>query len=198
MKLKSYFKNLPDMWSANIIAMLGFVSFVLAIIAAAASSYYSVDPFSFPKTFQDIYGLMESCIIIHIFLFPLTCAHAIVPIIVQCIFLSKPKLQNNIIFIIMMVITILCTIPGYDKFDSSHGEGIYFAFLPIFGSPVTIITFIILFILFYRDLKNKKQIPDSKHITNSSYINFVNIFFWYGIVVLILETLLLIDIFLIS
>ena len=197
MKLKSYFKNLPDMWSANIIAMLGFVSFVLAIIAASVSSYCSANVISLPQTCKDVYRLIEDCIILHTFSFPLTCAHAIVPIIVQCILLSKQKLQNNIIFIIMIVITILCTIPGYNLFDFSRGGGIYIAFLPIFGSPVTIIAFIILFILFCRDLKSRKQIPDRKLITNPSYINFVNIFFWYGIVVLILEALLLVYIFIV-
>ncbi len=192
MKADSYFKNLPDMWSANFLAMLGFVSFVLAIIAGSVSSYYSVNTFSFPQTFKEIYRLIENCIILHIFSFPLTCVHAIIPIIVQCILLAKQKLQNNIAFIIMIVITILCTIPGYNLFDFSSGGGIYLAFLPIFGSPATIIAFVILFILLYRDLKNRKQIPDSKHITNPSYINFINIFFWYGAVVLILEVLLLI------
>ena len=197
MKLDSYFKNLPNMWSANIIAMLGFVSFILAIIAAAVSFYYSGETLSFPKTLEAVQKLIGYWISLHIFSFPLTCAHAIVPIIIQCMFLSKPKLQNNIAFIIMMVITILCTIPGYNKFDFNRGNGIYLAFVSVFGSPVTIITFIILFILFCMDLKSRKQIPDRKLITNPSYINFVNIFFWYGIVVLILEALLLVYIFIV-
>ena len=192
MKLDSYFKNLPNMWSANFLAMLGFVSFILAIIAASVSSYYSVNPFSFPQTFKEVYRLIENCIILHIFSFPLTCIHAIIPIIVQCTLLAKQKLQNNMTFIIMMVITILCTIPGYNLFDFSRGGGIYIAFLPIFGSPVTIIAFIIFFILLYRDLKNRKQLSEAKRIANHYYINFVNIFFWYGTILFILEFLLLI------
>ncbi len=96
----------------------------------------------------------------------------------------------------MIVFTILCTIPGYDLFDSSRGGDIYFAFLPILGSPITISAFIILVILFCRDLKSSKQIPDSKRITNRSYINFVNIFFCYGIVELTLALVLLILYFL--
>ena len=197
MKLDSYFKNLPNMWSANFLAMLGFVSFILAIIAAAVSFYYSGETLSFPKTLEAVHVIFESYIILHVCLFPLTCAHAIVPIIIQCMFLSKPKLQNNIAFIIMIVITILCTIPGYDKFDFSSGKAIYLVIVSLFGSPVTMLAFIILFILLYRDLKSRKQISDRKLITNPSYINFVNIFFWYGIVVLILEALLLVYIFIV-
>ena len=192
MKLDSYFKNLPNMWSANFLAILGFVSFILAIIAVSVSSYYSVEPFSFPKTFEEVHRSIESCIIAHIFLFPLTCVHGIIPIIIQYLFLSKAKLQNNIAFIIMIVITILCTIPGYNLFDSSSGSGIYIAFVPILGLPVTIIAFIILFILLYRDLKSRKQLSEAKRIANRYYINFVNIFFWYGTIVFILEFLLLI------
>lgn len=197
MKLDSYFKNLPDMWSANVIAMLGFVSFVLAIIAKSVTFYYSGDAFSLPKTLEAVHVMFESYIILHVCLFPLTCAHAIVPIIVQYILFAKQKLQNNIAFILMIVFTILCAIPGYNKFDFNRGNGIYLAFLSLFGSPVTLLAFIILFILLYRDLKNRKQIPDSKHITNPSYINFINIFFWYGTVVLILEALLLVYMFII-
>ena len=198
MKLDSYFKNLPNMWSANFLAILGFVSFILAIIAVSVSSYYSVEPFSFPKTFEEVHRSIESCIIAHIFLFPLTCVHGIIPIIIQYLFLSKAKLQNNIAFIIMIVITILCTIPGYNLFDSSSGSGIYIAFVPILGLPVTIIAFIIFFILLYRDLKNRKQLSEAncianpKRIANHYYINFVNIFFWYGTILFILEFLLLI------
>lgn len=186
MKVGSYFKNLPNMWSANFLAMLGFVSFIFSIIGIASLIFYShinIDmPYKIGASIKDIGWYF---ILIQGSLLPVICLLGILPIITQYGILMRPSKNTHLQILLLAVAITLCTLPSY-IFYAENGSGFFFAFIPFFCYPVLIAVFFIFITLLFIDLILKKQIPNKNLVKNKYYKFIVNIFFWYSIVIFIL------------
>ena len=186
MKLSSYFKNLPGMWSANFLAMLGFVSFVFSIIGIASLIFYShinIDmPYKIGTAIKDIgwYFILIQCSLL-----PVICLLGILPVITQYGILMRPSKNTHLQILLLAVVITLCTLSSC-IFYAESGSGVFFAFIPFFCYPVLIAASFIFITLLFIDLILKKQILNKNLVKNKYYKFIVNIFFWYSIVIFIL------------
>ena len=187
MKLDSYFKNLPNMWSANFLAMLGFVSFVFSIIGIASLIFYShinIDFMSY-KIGTSIKDIGWYFILIQCSLLPVICLLGILPVITQYGILMRPSKNTHLQILLLAVVITLCTLSSC-IFYAESGSGVFFAFIPFFCYPVLIAASFIFITLLFIDLILKKQILNKNLVKNKYYKFIVNIFFWYSIVIFIL------------
>ena len=187
MKLDSYFKNLPNMWSANFLAMLGFVSFVFSIVGIASLIFYShinIDFMSY-KIGTSIKDIGWYFILIQCSLLPVICLLGILSVITQYGILMRPSKNTHLQILLLAVVITLCTLSSC-IFYAESGSGIFFAFIPFFCYPVLIAASFIFITLLFIDLILKKQIPNKNLVKNKYYKFIVNIFFWYSIVIFIL------------
>lgn len=187
MKLSSYFRNLPNMWSANFLAMLGFVSFVFSIIGIASLIFYShinIDFMSY-KIGTSIKDIGWYFILIQCSLLPVICLLGILPVITQYGILMRPSKNTHLQILLLAVVITLCTLSSCILYAES-GSGIFFAFIPFFCYPVLIAASFIFITLLFIDLILKKQILNKNLVKNKYYKFIVNIFFWYSIVIFIL------------
>ena len=187
MKLDSYFKNLPNMWSANFLAMLGFVSFVFSIIGIASLIFYShinIDFMSY-KIGTSIKDIGWYFILIQCSLLPVICLLGILPVITQYGILMRPSKNTHLQILLLAVVITLCTLSSC-IFYAESGSGVFFAFIPFFCYPVLIAASFIFITLLFIDLILKKQILNKNLVKNKYYKFIVNIFFCYLIVIFIL------------
>ena len=149
MKLDSYFKNLPNMWSANFLAMLGFVSFVFSIIGIASLIFYShinIDFMSY-KIGTSIKDIGWYFILIQCSLLPVICLLGILPVITQYGILMRPSKNTHLQILLLAVVITLCTLSSC-IFYAESGSGVFFAFIPFFCYPVLIAASFIFITLF--------------------------------------------------
>lgn len=185
MTLKEHFDKLPNRLSTNFFAMLGFTNFLfplLGMIATYFSLYIMEDPFASQNVIEALFAVI-------FYFIPIICILAIIPIIVLFIFLIFPifknKAQISIIFSILLIIYFLN--PFYKSFHFSNGNGIYFALVPFFGSPIVLLTILIYFILLIIDLTKGNCIKNRQLIENKYYKIFVNVFYYYFVTTLLID-----------
>ena len=172
------------MWSANIIAMLGFVSFVFGIIGIISLVYYSQIQFIPLNFFTAIKNLAWYFVIIQASLFSIICILGILPVVIQFFLLAKIN-TNKHVHVMLLGTIALCTIPSH-IFYSDTGSAIYLAFVPFFCYPILIAAGFIFILLLFIDLILKKQTSNKSLVKNKCYKFIVNIFFWYSIIIFIL------------
>ena len=175
------------MWSANFLAMLGFVSFVFSIVGIASLIFYShinIDFMSY-KIGTSIKDIGWYFILIQCSLLPVICLLGILSVITQYGILMRPSKNTHLQILLLAVVITLCTLSSC-IFYAESGSGIFFAFIPFFCYPVLIAASFIFITLLFIDLILKKQIPNKNLVKNKYYKFIVNIFFWYSIVIFIL------------
>lgn len=193
MTLKEHFDKLPNRLSANFFAMLGFTNFMYPLFGMIAT-YFSLYIIKDPLVSQDVINVLLAVILLFI---PIICVLAIIPIIVLFIFLVIPILKNKtqilIIFSILLIIYFIN--PFYKSFYFTNGNGIYFAFVPFFGSPIVLLAILIYFILLIIDLNKDDCIKNRELVENKYYKIFVNVFYYYFVITLLVDFFLCLYIF---
>ena len=105
------------------------------------------------------------------------------------IFLIFPILKNKvqILTIFSILLIIYFKNPFYKSFYFDNGAGIYFAFVPFFGSPIVFLAILIYFILLIIDLNKDDCIKNRELVENKYYKIFVNVFYYYFVITLLVD-----------
>ncbi|MBE7703786.1 MAG: hypothetical protein E7Z89_07040 [Cyanobacteria bacterium SIG28] len=187
---KTYFNELPNKWSANFLAFMGFNNILLALVGYVISVVYQ---FAIPnETLKLILATPVFLSVYAIAFLPVSCVIALILLIPFKILL---KTNNSKVFklnlILLLLFLLTCYILLTPFFDFTSGSAIYIVFIPIilFWIPISILA-IYLFLLWLENYK-KLKIQNSILLENKYYKKYLKIFFIYGFVLFgIIELLL--------
>lgn len=185
MTLKEHFNKLPNRLSANFFAMFGFTNFLFPLFGMIAT-YFSLYVMGDTSVSHNVIEVLLAVIFLFI---PIICVLAIIPIVILFIFLIFPILKNKVqiltIFSILLIIYFIN--PFYKSFYFDNGAGIYFAFVPFFGSPIVFLAILIYFILLIIDLNKDDCIKNRQLVENKYYKIFVNVFYYYFVITILVD-----------
>ena len=186
MKIKEYFKNLPERWSAVFLALLSstfLLSFVTWLFVALVELGFKA--VSFSEYFKLVSKLLPYGIFTLIIFFPVAC-YILVHIFIFYIFIiiSKKKWLTTV-----SILTIIIYWSNYfaEMQEILTDPGIYaaFLFLPMtaIGIPISIGIYLILLLL---ELIPKFRVPQSPVSQSSIFKKYVRIFYWFCIVIILI------------
>ena len=189
--ISQYLNDLPNRWSANFLAFMGFNNVLLALVGYLISVVYQS---AIPNEALKLILVAPVYIPVYAIAFlPISCAIALILLIPFKILL---KTDNSKIFklnsILLFLFLLICYVLLAPFFDFTSGGAIYIVFIPIilFWIPVSI--FIIYLILLRRENCKNLKMQSSTLLENKYYKKCLKIFFVYGFVLLgIIELLLL-------
>ena len=189
MTLKENFNKLPNRLSANFFAMLGFTNFMYPLFGMIAT-YFSLYIIKDPLVSQDVINVLLAVILLFI---PIICVLAIIPIIVLFIFLVFPILKNKTQILIILSTSLIIYIanPLYKFFECY----VLFAFASIACVPLVLLAILIYFILLIIDLNKDDCIKNRELVENKYYKIFVNVFYYYFVITLLVDFFLCLYIF---
>ena len=185
MKIKEYFKNLPEKWSAVFLALLSstfLLSFITWLFVALVELGFKAASFS--EYFKLVSKLLPYGIFTLIIFFPVAC-YILVHIFIFYIFIiiSKKKWLTTV-----SILTIIIYWSNYfaEMQEILTDPGIYaaFLFLPMtaIGIPILIGIYLILLLL---ELIPKFRVPQSPVSQSSIFKKYVRIFYWFCIVIIL-------------
>lgn len=176
MTLKEHFNKLPNRLSANFFAMLGFTYFLYALLGLLATIITSL-----PNLIQELHTLSFD---VMFYLFPISCLFAIIPTIILFIFLftTKFKIKTQILIILLTSLIIYIANPLYKFFECY----VLFAFASIACVPLVLLAILIYFILLIIDLNKDDCIKNRELVENKYYKIFVNVFYYYFVITLLI------------
>lgn len=185
MKLKDsilqYLNDLPNRWSANFLALLGGVHFIIAIIGAFITTLYEIHPtltnlsvIKFIKFY--IYAIFSYSIE----LFPVSCfLSTFIAIFYILLILSNKRYFVVINLIILLTFFVTIFILNYECFDMTRGGAIFLAFILLANIIVVPLSILIYLILLIIEHFSKFKIPESLVSKNSIFKKFITSFYCY-------------------
>lgn len=185
MTLKEHFNKLPNRLSANFFAMLGFTYFLYALLGLLATLITNI-----PNLIQELHTLSFD---VMFYLLPISCLFAIIPTIILFIFLftTKFKIKTQIFIILLTSLIIYIANPLYKFFECY----VIFAFASIACVPLVLLAILIYFILLIIDLNKDDCIKNRELVENKYYKIFVNVFYYYFVITLLVDFFLCLYIF---
>lgn len=190
MKLKDsisqYLNDLPNRWSANFLALLGGVNFVIALVGAFITVLYDTMLTSEPTYFIEfIKSFLSGTLIYSISLcfisFILATCIAI-PYILMILSKKRSFVIINLLIILSFFIAFFTL--GYEVFNMTGGVGIYHAFFiigNILAVPIPILIYLILLII---EHFSKFRIKESLVLKSPTLKKYVKIFYCYSLLVI--------------
>ena len=185
MKIKEYFKNLPQKWSAVFLALLSstfLLSFVTWLFVALVELGFKAASFS--EYFKLVAKLLPYGIFTLIIFFPVAC-YILVHIFIFYIFIiiSKKKWLTTV-SILTIIIYWSNYFAGMQEILTDPGIYAAFLFLPMtaIGIPILIGIYLILLLL---ELIPKFRVPQSPVSQSSIFKKYVRIFYWFCIVIIL-------------
>ena len=189
--IAQYLNDLPNRWSANFLAFMGFNNILLALVGYVISVVYQ---FAIPNEALKLILVAPIFIPVYAIAFlPISC---VITLILFIPFKILLKTDNSKIFklnlILLFLFLLTCYILLAPFFDFTSGNAIYIVFIPIilFWIPVSI--FIIYLLLLWRENSKNLKMQSSTMLENKYYKKCLKIFFVYGFILFgIIELLLL-------
>ena len=189
--IAQYLNDLPNRWSANFLAFMGFNNILLALVGYVISVVYQ---FAIPNEALKLILVAPIFIPVYAIAFlPISC---VITLILFIPFKILLKTDNSKIFklnlILLFLFLLTCYILLAPFFDFTSGNAIYIVFIPIilFWIPVSI--FIIYLLLLWREKCKNLKMQSSTLLENKYYKKCLKIFFVYGFILFgIIELLLL-------
>ena len=185
MKIKEYFKNLPERWSAVFLALLSstfLLSFITWLFVALVELGFKAASFS--EYFKLVSKLLPYGIFTLIIFFPAAC-YILVHIFIFYIFIiiSKKKWLTTV-SILTIIIYWSNYFAGMQEILTDPGIYAAFLFLPMtaIGIPILIGIYLILLLL---ELIPKFRVPQSPVSQSSIFKKYVRIFYWFCIVIIL-------------
>ena len=185
MKIKEYFKNLPERWSAVFLALLSstfLLSFITWLFVALVELGFKAASFS--EYFKLVSKLLPYGIFTLIIFFP-AAYYILVHIFIFYIFIiiSKKKWLTTV-SILTIIIYWSNYFAGMQEILTDPGIYAAFLFLPmtIIGVPILIGIYLILLLL---ELIPKFRVPQSPVSQSSIFKKYVRIFYWFCIVIIL-------------
>ena len=189
--ISQYLNDLPNRWSANFLAFMGFNNILLALVGYVISVVYQ---FVIPNEALKLILAIPIFLPVYAIAFlPISC---VITLILFIPFKILLKTNNHKIFKFNLILLFLFLLTCYTLltpfFDFTSGSAIYIVFIPVFLFWIPVSIFIIyLFLLWIENCKNYK-LQNSILLENKHYKKFFKPFFIYGFVLLgIIELLLL-------
>ncbi len=185
MKIKEYFKNLPQRWSAVFLALLSstfLLSFVTWLFVALVELGFKAASFS--EYFKLVSKLLPYGIFTLIIFFPVAC-YILVHIFIFYIFIIiSKKTWLTTVSILTIIIYWSNYFAGMQEILTDPGIYAAFLFLPmtIIGVPILIGIYLILLLL---ELIPKFRVPQSPVSQSSIFKKYVRIFYWFCIVIIL-------------
>ena len=185
MKIKEYFKNLPERWSAVFLALLSstfLLSFVTWLFVALVELGFKAASFS--EYFKLVSKLLPYGIFTLIIFFPVAC-YILVHIFIFYIFIIiSKKTWLTTVSILTIIIYWNNYFAGMQEILTDPGIYAAFLFLPmtIIGVPILIGIYLILLLL---ELIPKFRVPQSPVSQSSIFKKYVRIFYWFCIVIIL-------------
>ncbi len=185
MKIKEYFKNLPERWSAVFLALLSstfLLSFVTWLFVALVELGFKAASFS--EYFKLVSKLLPYGIFTLIIFFPVAC-YILVHIFIFYIFIIiSKKTWLTTVSILTIIIYWSNYFAGMQEILTDPGIYAAFLFLPMsaIGIPILIGIYLILLLL---ELIPKFRVPQSPVSQSSIFKKYVRIFYWFCIVIIL-------------
>ena len=185
MKIKEYFKNLPQKWNAVFLALLSstfLLSFVTWLFVALVELGFKAA--SFLEYFKLVSKLLPYGIFTLIIFFPVAC-YILVHIFIFYIFIIiSKKTWLTTVSILTIIIYWSNYFAGMQEILTDPGIYAAFLFLPmtIIGVPILIGIYLILLLL---ELIPKFRVPQSPVSQSSIFKKYVRIFYWFCIVIIL-------------
>ena len=187
MKIKEYFKNLPQKWSANFLATLGATCFLHSIIGMFIIIY---DLRFYPHTtFADVIAKIPDAfkmfLYIKTFLFAFSCKIALIPLFVHFVLMFY-RIRAGAQLLILLAVIFQQALPW--SYIPDHGYGMFYAAMLMFHIPALIAVILIFLVLLIFDSNPKTAIKVKSVSENIFYRAFVYIFFVYSILIFLTST----------
>ncbi len=187
MKIKEYFKNLPEKWSAVFLAsisstfLLSFITWLLVTLvklgfkAASFSEYIKLADLTCPL-YSPVYSII---------FFPISC-YILVHIFIFYIFIIVSKKKWCIIISILSILFFVSKIFIENKDmigDSGFGDFVFFYLFPmtIIGVLISIGIYLILLLL---ELIPKFRVPQSPISQSNIFKNYIRFFYVFYFVII--------------
>ena len=188
MKIKEYFKNLPERWSAVFLALLSstfLLSFVTWLFVALVELGFKAASFS--EYFKLVSKLLPYGIFTLIIFFPAAC-YILVHIFIFYIFIiiSKKKWCTIVSILFILIFVSKFSIENKDIMENTgFGDFVFFYLLPmtILEIFISIGIYLILLLL---ELIPKFRVPQSPISQSSIFKKYVRIFYWFCIVIILI------------
>ena len=187
MKIKEYFKNLPERWSAVFLALLSstfLLSFVTWLFVALVELGFKAASFS--EYFKLVSKLLPYGIFTLIIFFPVTC-YILVHIFIFYIFIIISK---KAWFTTASILTIIIYWSNYfaEMQEVLTNPGMFTAFfffpMTLIGVPISIGIYLILLLL---ELIPKFRVPQSPVSQSSIFKKYIQFFYWlYFVIILVI------------
>ena len=187
MKIKEYFKNLPQKWSANFLALLSstfLLSFVTWLFVALVELGFKAASFSEYIKLADLTCPLYSPVYSIIF-FPISC-YILVHIFIFYIFIIVSKKKWCIIVSILSILFFVSKIfIEYKNImgNTGFGDFVFFYLFPmtIIGVPISIGIYLILLLL---ELIPKFRVPQSPISQSNIFKKYIRFFYVFYFVII--------------
>ncbi len=186
MKIKEYFKNLPEKWSAIFLASISstfLLSFITWLFVALVELGFKATNFS--EYFKLVSKLLPYEIFTLIIFFPVTC-YILVHIFIFYIFIIISK---KAWFTTASILTIIIYWSNYfaEMQEVLTNPGMFTAFfffpMTLIGVPISIGIYLILLLL---ELIPKFRVPQSSVSQSSIFKKYIKFFYWlYFVIILV-------------
>ena len=184
--IAQYLNDLPNRWSANFLALLGGVNFIIALVGAFITVLYEILLSSEASNFIEfikefLFGILGYSIFFCFVSFVLAACIAI-PYILMILSKKRSFVIINMLIILSFFITFFAF--GYEGFNMTGGAGIYFVFflfVNIFTVPIPILIYLILLII---EHFSKFRIKENLVLKSPVFKKYVKIFYCYSLLVI--------------
>ena len=187
MKIKEYFKNLPEKWSAVFLASISstfLLSFITWLLVTLVKLGFKATSFSYYIKLADLTCPLYSPVYSIIF-FPISC-YILVHIFIFYIFIIVSKKKWCIIISILSILFLVSKIFIENKDmigDSGFGDFVFFYLFPmtIIGVLISIGIYLILLLL---ELIPKFRVPQSPISQSNIFKNYIRFFYVFYFVII--------------
>jgi len=184
--ISQYLNDLPNRWSANFLALLGGVNFIIALVGAFITVLYDTFLSSEPSNFIEfIKSFLSGTLIYSIslcFISFILAACIVIPYILMILSKKRSFVIINLLIILGFFIAFFAL--GYEIFNMTGGSGIFFVFYifaNIFAVPIPISIYLILLII---EHFSKFRIKENLVLKSPVFKKYVKIFYCYSLLVI--------------
>ena len=184
--IAQYLNDLPNRWSANFLALLGCVNFIIALVGAFITVLYdtflSSEPSNFIEFIKSFLSWTLGYSISLCFISFILAACIVIPYILMILSKKRSFVIINMLIILGFFIAFFAL--GYEAFNMTGGGGIYHAFFiigNILAVPIPILIYLTLLIIEYF---SKFRIKENLVLKSPVFKKYIKIFYCYSLLVI--------------
>ena len=184
--ITQYLNDLPNRWSANFLALLGGVNFVIALVGAFITVLYETLLSSEPSNFIEfIKEFLSGTLIYSIslcFISFILAACIVIPYILMILSKKRSFVIINLLIILSFFITFFAL--GYEAFNTSGVSGfllIFCIYANILAVPIPILIYLILLII---EHFTKFRIKESLVLKSPVFKKYIKFIYCYSLLVI--------------